>query len=390
MPISENDIDLIDNYLKGNCSDAEKKQFEDRIKSDEAFNEEYLQLKSLSTAFEQLELKDELKQLESKIRGAAASRSFSNTKWISIAAGIAVIIGAVFMFNHFNNDSDINPNKMKYGTPLEVPIPKDSSAIDDSIPVHIKNILNYSEPVDNPAVYVDFSDGITNYSLNNDNNKEVFKMLFKVFAVEKTAEYFELHSDKLIPYTGSSLMSHFSEDGHKDENGKFLMCAPIDKAINAIVERDNVGVLITDGELYDEKTGKVSQETWASKAFEKWMDKGNELAIVYTDFDEQNDGLTYDKHMYVMFFIPSGENRILNNYLEELESEGLKLEILRFSVVENRKQVDFELIKDALTWVRIDGRTDDALYRSIKNIMKKKDVRPLHQRRDTLIWREGY
>lgn len=145
MPISENDIDLIDNYLIGNCTDIEKKQFEDRIKSDEAFNEEYLQLKSLSIAFEQLELKDELKQLESKIREEqAASRSFSNTKWISIAAGIAVIIGAVFMFNHFNNDSDINPNKMKYGTPLEVPIPKDSSTIDDTIPSHIKEMFNNS------------------------------------------------------------------------------------------------------------------------------------------------------------------------------------------------------------------------------------------------------
>ena len=61
---------------------------------------------------------------------------------------------------------------------------------------------NVDEPKDNPAVYVDFSDGITKYSLSNDNNKEVFKMLFKVFAVQENAEYFELHSDQLIPYTG--------------------------------------------------------------------------------------------------------------------------------------------------------------------------------------------
>ncbi len=194
---------------------------------------------------------------------------------------------------------------------------------------------NVDDPKDNPAVYVDFSDGITKYSLSNDNNKEVFKMLFKVFAVQENAEYFELHSDKLIPYTGSSQMSHFSESGHKDENGKFLMGAPIDKAINAIVERDNVGVLITDGELYDQAAGEVSQETWASKAFEKWMNKGNELAIVYTDFQETNDGKTYDKHMYVMFFIPSSENTILDSYLEELESEGYEFKVERFSTNTN-------------------------------------------------------
>ena len=90
---------------------------------------------------------------------------------------------------------------------------------------------NVVEPKDNPAVYVDFSDGITKYSLNNDNNKEVYKMLFKVFAVQENTQYFELHSDQLIPYKGSSHMSHFSESGHKDDNGNFLMGAPIDKAI---------------------------------------------------------------------------------------------------------------------------------------------------------------
>lgn len=194
---------------------------------------------------------------------------------------------------------------------------------------------NIEEPKDNPAVYVDFSDGITKYSLNDDNNKEVFKMLFKVFAVQDNAEYFELHSDQLIPYTGSSHMSHFSESGHKDEDGKFLMGAPIDKAINAIVERDNIGVLITDGELYDQAAGEVSQETWASKAFEKWMNKGNELAIVYTDFQELNEGQTFNKHMYVMFFIPSSENSIYESYLEELDSEGYDYKVEKFSTNTN-------------------------------------------------------
>jgi hypothetical protein len=150
MPISENDIDLIDNYLKGNCTGAEKKQFEDRIKSDEAFNEEYLQLKSLSIAFEQLELKDELKQLESKIRleknklravkfqrthsenqfyGETSFKEKpinSNTKWISIAAGIAVIIGAAFIFN-YSNETNSDSKELRYGAPL------DSNRLEDSL-----------------------------------------------------------------------------------------------------------------------------------------------------------------------------------------------------------------------------------------------------------------
>jgi len=36
-----------------------------------------------------------------------------------------------------------------------------------------------------------------------------------------------------------------------------------------------------------------------------------------------------------------------------------------------------DINKEALTWNKIDGSgTDDALYRSLKNIMKKENVKP--------------
>ena len=214
----------------------------------------------------------------------------------------------------------------------------DLSYIEDFHLVYFPSV-NLGKPKNNPAIYVDFSDGITRYSLNNENNKEVFKTLFRTSANFPNTEYFELHSDSIIPYTGSSNISHFSESGHKDENGEFLMGAPIDKAINYIVERDNVGVLITDGELYDQETRTVSSEMWASKAFEKWMNKGNELVIVYTDFKETNDGKTYDKHMYVMFFIPTSDDSenstFLDSYLKDLKSNSHRFKLLRFSTNTN-------------------------------------------------------
>ena len=191
-------------------------------------------------------------------------------------------------------------------------------------------VSSVDEPKDNPSIYVDFSDGITKYSLSVKNNEEIYKMLFKVAAVDQY-EYFELSNDQLITYIGDEHMAYFTGDGFNDENGVLKMGAPIDRAINAIVESDNVGVLVTDGELYNKETGKVSENTWASQAFEKWMNKGHELVVVYTDFVEQNNGQTFNKHMYVMFFIPNEKNELLESYLKELDDEGFQYKKLSFS-----------------------------------------------------------
>lgn len=186
------------------------------------------------------------------------------------------------------------------------------------------------ESTDNPAIYVDFSDGITQQALKDKNNLGVFKMLIKGLSTEENTEYYELSSDSMIRYEGSENLSYFTKDGHTDQ-GAFKIGAPIDQAINTIVERDNVGMLITDGELYSKEEQKVSSEAWASKALEKWMNKGHELVIVYTDFVEKHNGIGHDKHMYVMFFIPNNKTLILDNYISDLEEEGLEYKKLSFS-----------------------------------------------------------
>jgi hypothetical protein len=191
-------------------------------------------------------------------------------------------------------------------------------------------VSSVDEPKDNPAIYVDFSDGITKYSLSDKNNEEIYKMLFKVAAVDQY-DYFELSDDSIITYKGNDPSAYFTGDGFEDENGVLKMGAPIDRAINAIVESDNVGVLVTDGELYNKETEKVSESTWASQAFEKWMNKGHELVVIYTDFVEQNKGGTFNKHMYVMFFIPNNHTEILDSYISDLKEEGLEYKKLAFS-----------------------------------------------------------
>ena len=192
---------------------------------------------------------------------------------------------------------------------------------------HSKSV---EESKDNPAIYVDFSNGITKQALKDKNNLGVFKMLIKGLSTEENTEYYELSSDSMIRYEGSENLSYFTKHGHTDQ-GAFKIGAPIDQAINTIVERDNVGMLITDGELYNKEEQKVSSEAWASKALEKWLNKGHELVIVYTDFVEKHNGIGHDKHMYVMFFIPNNKTLILDNYISDLEEEGLEYKKLSFS-----------------------------------------------------------
>ncbi|SRX56218.1 hypothetical protein [Aequorivita sp. CIP111184] len=192
---------------------------------------------------------------------------------------------------------------------------------------------NVSNSNDRVGVYVDFSDGITKFCLNNENNKNVYKKFFaSISNLNNSTDYFELSNDSLIQYPKNNIVDYFQGSGFKTADGKYKIGAPIDKAINKIVDSDNVGVLITDGELYDKRVGAVSKEMWASKAFAKWFKKGNKIEIVYTDFIENNNGKEYKKHMYIMFFIPNNsENKILENYLADLKADNLDYKTLSFS-----------------------------------------------------------
>jgi hypothetical protein len=251
-------------------------------------------------------------------------------------------------------------------------------------------VTSADESTDNRAIYVDFSDGITKYALSDDNNKDVYKMLFKVADVYPSIEYFELSNDQLIQYIGSGKMAYFTDGGFEDNDGELKQGAPIDQAINAIVERDNVGVLVTDGELYNSELKEVSEDTWASKAFEKWLNKGHELVIVYTDFVEKNKGGAYDKHMYVMFFIPNNHTEMLDNYISELDEEGLEYDSMSFSTNTNnlyRRDYPNSQLPGSSQYLEYFGDPAE-YYRSETSAMEYVDMTPadFHCDEDGLVY----
>jgi len=180
---------------------------------------------------------------------------------------------------------------------------------------------------DSHAIYVDFSSGITKEALKKRSNLLLFKSLLSDFADQPDRKYFEVSEGEVTDVSSQTKkMSYFTKTGHKKSANEYKQNAPIDKAINLIVERDNVSILVTDGELAS-KDG-LEEETWASDALKIWMNKGHKLSIVYSDFKEGD----LNKHMYFMFFIPNNsQSSLLKDYIRNLKEDGIIPKVLNFS-----------------------------------------------------------
>jgi len=184
------------------------------------------------------------------------------------------------------------------------------------------------ESKDKNRVCIDFSNGITEYSLNDKNNELIYHSFLNcIQGFAHVTEFIELSNDKLnkleefneVYLKGGGFIDQFTK--------KMKQGAPIDKAIEYIVQGDNLGVLITDGELYDSEKKYISSGRWGAESIKKWLKKGNRIEIVYTDFNEGEN----KKHMYIMCFIPKGESKFMNDFYKTLADFGAKFDTLTYS-----------------------------------------------------------
>ena len=174
-------------------------------------------------------------------------------------------------------------------------------------------------------VFVDLSDGITKFALADQNNKNLLEQFFFAVQNEDNLAYYELSDDSVIKYNDTQALSYFINTGHKDANGNLKQGAPLDKAFNIIAEDDDLGIVITDGELYDSQAKQVSMNPWASDALKQWFGKNGSLEIIYTDFSESNSGKNFNKHMYLMVFIPNNySGNLITSLKQDLTSGGIQ------------------------------------------------------------------
>ncbi|MBM78149.1 MAG: hypothetical protein CL846_06675 [Crocinitomicaceae bacterium] len=123
--INENDIELIDNYLEGKLSSVEIEAFEKRLIKDVDFKKEFDIISSIGDAFQKVDLKKELDQIEQQLNNENpynienSQNSIINfllykNRSFSIAAGFALLIFGGYFFYNFNsttksNNHNVNP-----------------------------------------------------------------------------------------------------------------------------------------------------------------------------------------------------------------------------------------------------------------------------------------
>jgi hypothetical protein len=63
---------------------------------------------------------------------------------------------------------------------------------------------------------------------------------------------------------------------------------------------------------------------WASDAFKRWFGKNGSLEIISTNFSETNSGKTYNKHMYLLVFMPRNyDGSVVELMKADFDSQGI-------------------------------------------------------------------
>ena len=179
------------------------------------------------------------------------------------------------------------------------------------------------ERTNNINFYYDYSSGVTLSAIQNETNKEIVKTLI-YFIKPSNTRYFDV-CDEIHQHTQGGEVNHYTNiDQSATIYGKPLSAvnAKIDKALEAIVSENDIGILITDGELY--ANGAFIDEPWASIHLNQWLTKGHSLHILYNPYIEQNNGKSFDKKIYCMLFVPKGSEEWYSELLASYAKFGLE------------------------------------------------------------------
>lgn len=150
----------------------------------------------------------------------------------------------------------------------------------------------------NPAVYIDFSDGLIQAYAGNQNAQIVQAIANKL--LNPDIEWYSLGASKItrLEYNSNQLFNKVSDAAqYKD------IMAPIQEALKKITASSNDALLVTDFEEYT-SDGKEQFENYPKTYFTDWIKKGNSITFFYTDYTETNkkSKITTQKHLYYTVF----------------------------------------------------------------------------------------
>ena len=176
----------------------------------------------------------------------------------------------------------------------------------------------------NPAVYIDFSDGIIQAYTGNKDNSEIIKAIGQKM-VNPTIEWHSLGESKItkLKYNSNELFNKITDaTQYKDQ------MAPIQEALKKITSSNNDALLITDFEEYT-SDGKEQFENYPKEYFKTWLKKGNSITFFYTDYFEKNvkSKNATDKHLYFTVFTygKATENSLISQVQDAIKGRGFTL-----------------------------------------------------------------
>lgn len=162
----------------------------------------------------------------------------------------------------------------------------------------------------NPALYIDFSSGI-NKAFADPAIKSMMTNCFNTVLAQKFDVY-KLGSNKITPLN----VANTTELGQQVSNPAQYadIWAPIQSAVEKIVDGNNDALLITDFEEW-QKNSEVTNTAFLKIPFSKWLGKGNTIHFFIADYKEGS----VDKHLYFTVFNCGNPNE--SSMISKLESK---------------------------------------------------------------------
>jgi hypothetical protein len=188
---------------------------------------------------------------------------------------------------------------------------------------------------ENFAIYLDYSGSIK--TAFDDKPTENFYNLFINSLKISTVDFYEVASDQVVQIQNLDKSELYKKI--KDASKFNKINAPLDLALNQIIDKKKEAVLITDGELWMQSQPKdpfaERDDPWAREGFSRWLKDGNSIIFYVTDHIDAKK----EKHLFYMFFIPKNkmndQNNIANQfkyYLDNsVEAKSLKYSSFTFN-----------------------------------------------------------
>lgn len=210
----------------------------------------------------------------------------------------------------------------------------------------------------NPDLYIDFSSGI-NKAFADPVIKGLMTNCFNTILAQKFDVY-KLGANKITPLN----VTNTTELGQQvsDPAQYADIWAPIQSAVEKIVEGNNDALLITDFEEW-QKNIEVTNTAFLKIPFSKWLQKGNSIHFFIADYKEG----TVAKHLYFTVFNCGNPNE--SSMISKLESK-LGSSTTRFDLSDKsyKLRTVYPSEKSGGVFYDVSAKTDKA-----KNVLDLKD-----------------